>query len=107
MNEVYDISYSPEALKDLEDIYCYIAFELMVPDTAEKQINRIRKRIRSLNLFPDGLGQVDWEPWKSMGMRKLPVDHYIAYFLIDKGNKKVLIVRILYGGMDAEGMINP
>ncbi|MCD8130793.1 MAG: type II toxin-antitoxin system RelE/ParE family toxin [Lachnospiraceae bacterium] len=106
MNKAYDISYSPEALKDLENIYCYIAFELMVPDTAENQINRIRNRIRSLDLFPDGFGQVDWEPWKSMGMRKLPVDHYIAFFLVGRDNREVIIVRILYSGMDTEGMIN-
>ncbi|MCD8326812.1 MAG: type II toxin-antitoxin system RelE/ParE family toxin [Lachnospiraceae bacterium] len=107
MKECYDIVYSAEALNDLENIYCYIAFDLMSPDTAENQVNRIRKSIRCLDLFPDGFVQVDWEPWKSMGMRKLPIDNYIAYFLINNSNYEVFIIRILYGGMDTEGMMNP
>jgi plasmid stabilization system protein ParE len=49
--EPYKIIYSPEALDDLRSIYAYIAFELLVPEKAEKQMNRIRKTIRSLRIF--------------------------------------------------------
>ncbi len=52
MNDIYSVIYNEEALKDIKEIYCYIAFKLMVPYTAEGQINRIRKMIRSLDCMP-------------------------------------------------------
>ena len=46
MSDTYSVIYSPEAKDDLREIYSYIAFELEAPDTAEGQVNRIRKEIR-------------------------------------------------------------
>ena len=50
----YQITYSPESLDDLRAIYSYIAFEKLAPENAENQVNRIRKNIRTLDLFPEG-----------------------------------------------------
>lgn len=49
MSGSYSVVYSPKAKDDLKEIYSYIAFTLMVPSTAEGQVNRIRKTIRSLD----------------------------------------------------------
>lgn len=81
MNDAYKVVYSPEALDDIKKIYSYIAYELQVPDTELNQVNRIRKEIRSLDFMPMRYAIVDWEPWKSMEMHKVPVDNYIYYFL--------------------------
>lgn len=62
MSDKYSIVYSPEAKNDLGSIYSYIAFDLKVPDTAEGQINRIRKEIRALDFMPLRYASVDWEP---------------------------------------------
>ncbi len=35
MSDAYSVIYSPEAKSDIKDIYSYIAFELLVPRTAE------------------------------------------------------------------------
>ena len=101
----YQILYSAEALNDLRAIYSYIAFEKLSPQNAEAQVNRIRQSIRSLNLFPEGHTTVDWEPWASMGMRFLPVDNYIVYYLVDSSDGKVSIVRIFYCGRNVEYII--
>ena len=101
----YSIIYSPEALDDLRGIFRYIAEELLVPDTAEAQVNRIRTAVRGLDTFPNGHTQVDWEPWFSMGMRFLPVDNYIVYYLVDEDHMQVSIVRIFYSGRDVEHII--
>lgn len=50
----YKIIYSPESLDDLRTIYHYTAFEKLAPENAKGQVNRIRKAIRSLDLFPEG-----------------------------------------------------
>ena len=101
----YKVIYSPAALDDLKNIYAYIAYILLAPDTAERQVNRIRKEIRSLDVFPERNSVVEWEPWSAMGMRKVPVDNYIVFYLPDKEKRIVLIDRIFYGGQDIENII--
>lgn len=106
MSDTYSVIYSPEAKDDLREIYSYIAFELEAPDTAEGQVNRIRKEIRSLDFMPARYAIVDWEPWRSMEMHRVPVDNFIVYYAIDDKSRTVTVIRIFYGGRDAEGIIN-
>lgn len=104
MSDSYSVIYSPEALSDLKDIYTYIAQELLVPGTARNQVNRIRKTIRSLDFMPSRYALVDWEPWKSMGMHKAPVDNFVVFYLVDSDSMTVSIIRIVYGGRDIENI---
>ena len=104
MSDPYNVVYSPEALSDLKDIYAYIAQKLMAPDTALNQVNRIRKEIRSLDFMPSRYALVDWEPWKSMGMRKVPVDNFVVFYTVDSNSMTVVIIRIVYGGRDIESI---
>ena len=94
MSDTYSVVYSPEAIDDLREIYSYIAFTLMVPETAQKQVNRIRKEVRSLDFMPFRYSLVDWEPWKSMGMHKVPIDNFVVYYTVDDGNRTVTVIRI-------------
>ena len=87
MSDAYSVVYSPEAKADLREIYTYIAFDLQSPGTAEGQVNRIRKEIRSLDFMPSRYSIVDWEPWKSMGMHKVPVDNFVVYYSVNTENK--------------------
>jgi toxin ParE1/3/4 len=105
MSNTYQVIYSSEALEDIKNIYAYIAFELLVPDIALNQVNRIKKEIRSLNYMPMRYSLVDWEPWKGMQMHKLPVDNYIIFYLVDTEAFIVSIVRIVYGGVDIKGKV--
>lgn len=105
MSDDYSVRYAPEATEDLREIYSYIAFDLRESDTAVKQINRIRKEVRSLNFMPSRYVIVDWEPWKSMGMHKLPVDNFIVFYTVDSESMTVTIIRIVYGGRDMEGIV--
>ena len=56
----------------------YIATELLEPEIAAKQTDRIRKAIRNLEHLPLRHAHVHWEPWLSMGMRKLDGGHLPA-----------------------------
>lgn len=105
MSDAYSIIYSPEAMCDLREIYSHIAFTLLVPETAEKQVNRIRKEIRSLDFMPSRYSLVDWEPWKSMGMHKVPVDNFVVYYTVDDDSRTVTVIRIFYGGRDVVKML--
>lgn len=104
MSDSYRVVYSPAALNDLKDIYAYLALELLEPNTAQKQTDRIRREIRSLDFMPERYACVDWEPWKSMGMRKVSIDHFVVFYTVDRGAKSVSVIRIVYGGRDLESI---
>jgi plasmid stabilization system protein ParE len=106
MNNTYSVIYSLEAMDDLREIYLYIAFTLKMPDTAKKQVNRIRKEIRSLDFMPSRYSLVEWEPWKSIGMHKVPVDNFMVYYTVNDYNSTVTVIRIFYGGRDVKNIIN-
>lgn len=106
MSDSYSVVYSPEAMDDLREIYSYIAFTLLVPETAEKQVNRIRKEVRSLDFMPSRYSHVDWEPWKSMGMHKVPVDNFVVYYTVNDDSRTVTVIRIFYGGRDVANIVN-
>lgn len=106
MTSRYQISYTPESYIDLRDIYSYIAFTLQEKRIASNQLKRIRKEISSLRTFPERYSAVDWEPWASMGMRKLSVGHYVVYYQVDLIKKTVTVIRIFYGGRDVEHIVS-
>ncbi len=106
MNERYNIIYSPEALDDLESIYTYIAFDLQAGQSAQNQVNRIRDHIRKLDTFPEAFVLVDWEPWQSAGMHRLPVDNYVVYYLVNSEEMTVTVIRIFYAGRNIEEIVN-
>ena len=105
MMEAWRVTYSPAARDDLKTIYSYIAFQLKERQTARNQSNRIRNAIRSLDRFPNRHTAVEWEPWSSMGMRRLPVDNFLVFYLVNEEKHLVTVVRIFYGGRDIERLI--
>ena len=105
MKELYKVIYSPIAVDDMKEIYSYIAYTLLAPQTAENQVNRIRNAIRSLDLFPERNSLVEWEPWSSMAMRSFPIDNFTVFYLTDKEKQVVLVNRIFYSGQDIEHLV--
>lgn len=96
----WDIVYTAAARRDLRDIYEYIAYELLVPETAAGQAQRIMKEIRALDEMPMRFRLYEEEPWHSEGLRFFPVDNYLVFYLPDETRNTVSIVRIMYGGRD-------
>ena len=99
-------AYSAEARQDLRDIYEYIACELLVPETAAGQTERIMKAIRSLEQMPMRHRLYEEEPWHSQGLRVLPADNYLVFYLPDENSATVNIIRIMYGGRDIDKQLN-
>lgn len=52
MSNHYEVTYTPQALQDLTELYEYICFILRAPKAAENQSSRIRRIIRSLDIMP-------------------------------------------------------
>ncbi len=100
------VIYSARARQDLRNIYEYISYDLLVPETATRQTRRIMKEIRSLDEMPMRHRLYDDEPWHSQGVRFFPVDNYLVFYLPDETKNTVYIVRIIYSGRDIKKQLS-
>lgn len=103
---IFNVVYTSEARQDLRDIYEYIAYELLVPEIASGQVDRIMKAARSLEQMPMRYRLYEEEPWHSQGLRFLPVDNYLIFYLPDETNNVVNIIRVMYGGRDVKKQLS-
>lgn len=94
----YTVQITDKALADMEQIYTYIADKLQAPETAMGQYNRIAKAIESLDMFPERIRIMDSEPEHTMGLRRIAIDNFSAFFMIE--DERVLVVRVLYSASD-------
>ncbi|MCM1222030.1 MAG: type II toxin-antitoxin system RelE/ParE family toxin [Lachnospiraceae bacterium] len=74
----WKINYTKHSREDLIAIYEYIAYELLVPDTAGRQVDRILKAVRMLENMSERHKIYEEEPWKSQNLRYFPVDNYLV-----------------------------
>lgn len=97
---MYAVEMTDQAENDLREIYEYIAFELLTPDHASGQLDRLEAHIERLGEFPEKFRRYDKEPWHSRGMRVMPVDHYLVFYIPDAETALVMIIRVMYAGRD-------
>ena len=98
---IYEVELSEQADSDLRGIFEYIAFELQSPENASGQLDRLEEQILSLDTMPERYRKYEKEPWKSRGLRVLPVDNYVVLYIPDSDKKVVTILRVMYAGRDA------
>ena len=72
----YTVKLTPHAVVQMQETIAYISKVLLVPDTAAGWANRLEKEISSLHTMPGRYPLIDREPWKSRGIRKMPVKNF-------------------------------
>ena len=105
----WTVEYTATAWQDLQDlrnIYEYIAYNLLTPEIAAGQIQRIMHKTGALDEMPMRHSLYAHEPWRSQGLRFLPVDNYIVFYLPRESINTVDIVRIMYGGRNIQKQLN-
>lgn len=103
---IWKVNYTEDAEQDLQSIFDYISDVLLEPVTAANQTNRIMDAADSLDHMPLRYRLYDKEPWQSRGLRVMPVDNYLVFYLPDETKKIVAIIRIMYGGRDIDKHLN-
>ena len=92
------VKFSPEALKDLDEIYDYIANVLKSPDAADNTVNKILDKTDLLFDNPEIGTQLFFENDLFSGYRYLVSDNYLAFYRIT--NESVFVDRVIYGKRD-------
>ena len=101
----YTIKMTPKAAEDLDNIYKYISEELFAVSSATNILEKIEQGIMVLREFPFSCNYVADEYLKNKGYRKLIVDNYIVFYLIEEEKNQVIIMRALYGKQKYENLL--
>jgi toxin ParE1/3/4 len=96
----FNLKFTLKASEDLEEIYIYISEKLFDNTAATTLLEKIESNIMRLEDFPYSCNLVLNEVLKNKGYRKLIVDNYIVFYLINEFDKQVIIMRILYGAQN-------
>ena len=99
------VDYADSAKQDLREIYLYIKDVLLEPVIAENQTDRIMDAADALDHMPLRCRLYDNEPWRSKGLRILPVDNFVVLYVPDEARNLVKIMRIAYGGRDIDALL--
>ncbi|MGN7471532.1 type II toxin-antitoxin system RelE/ParE family toxin [Brevibacillus composti] len=102
----WKVVYTERAENDLRGIYEYIAYSLLESEIARKQTKRIMEAAAKLNEMPFRCRLYEKEPWHSKGLRVLPVDNYLVFYLPIEDRETVAIIRIMYGGRNIEKQLS-
>lgn len=99
----YGIEITEEALSDMEQLYNYIANDLLAPENAKKQYNRIADEILKLDTFPERFRIMDSQPEYARGIRRMIVDNYSVFYVVKED--RVIVTDVLYTASDIEGRL--
>ena len=93
-----NLKYSPEALKDLDEIWEYINSDLCNPDAADHTVNAILDKTESLREFPYSGAPLDTISRIHSDYRFVPANNFLAFYRVQ--DEVVYIDRILYERRD-------
>lgn len=92
----YNVSLTSRALRDLDDIYVYIAQTLLVPETALGLVDKIEEEILSLEEMPYRFPERKTGAYANRGYRQLFVGNYTVIYRVDEKRRQVIIVTVRY-----------
>ncbi|MFZ5597996.1 MAG: type II toxin-antitoxin system RelE/ParE family toxin [Bacillota bacterium] len=92
----YKVVIELPAQRDLQGILRYIADTLKEPAVARRIYTSIKEQIQALSQMPLRHSVVQDQPYAAMGVRKLLVENYIAFYIINEAKCEVHVLRILY-----------
>lgn len=99
----YTVEITNEALADMEQLYNHIAYVLQAPANAMNQYDRIADAILTLDTMAERICIMESEPERSKEMRRLLVDNYSVFFVIQGDN--VIATDVLYSASDIESRL--
>ena len=94
----YKVKLNPQAFREIDDIFAYIALEKLSPENAKGQTDRIWTALKKPETFPQSHQERNEGRYAGKGYRQLLIDNYIAIFTIDEASKTVNVVTLQYQG---------
>lgn len=98
----YKVIVMPEAEEDIHELAWIIHHRLHQPDTAAKMQERIYREIFSLEKMPERYALSQDYDLAKQGYRVASVANYLIFYVVNKKEKTVNIIRVLHGSLDLD-----
>ena len=98
MNE-YEVRVTRQALEQIKEIVHYISNDLMALDAAHNLLDKMKAEITKLSSFPKK-HDLNEEPWRTEGVRKIVVKNFLIYYWVDDENNRVQVTAVIYSRRD-------
>lgn len=102
--DIYRIVYSALASRDLTTIVHYYS-EFGKQDYAMPQLMELGRQISSLTYTFMQHGRASWDPWRSMGIRKVIIDGFAVFYKVEMDQQQIGIIRIFYSGKEVTELL--
>lgn len=104
-SEHYRVRYTLLAYEDFDEIDTYISGVLLKPQAALSLLSEMEESINRLKQFPFIGSEVEDSYLASKGYRKLVVQHYLVFYLVDRASKEVVVMRVMYGAREYRSLL--
>ena len=101
----YKVIIELPAQRDLQSILHYITDTLKEPVIARRIYTSIKEQILTLSQMPLRYSVVKDQPYAAIGVRKLLVENYIAFYIINEAKCEVHVLRILYNRREWQNIL--
>lgn len=98
--DTFQVIVTPDAEADLREIRNYISEVLLAPQAARNYLHFMGEQIGKLGYLGESIAPVSDEPWHSKGVRRIVAKNFLIYFRIDKADKTVYVLNVIYGKRD-------
>ena len=99
---MYKLIYADIAVDDLQAIYDYIAQDN--PERASSYLADIEQQLLRLRDFPNIGHDSKYKELKALGIRILPFDDYLIFYIVNAKDEVINIVRVLHGSKDYKSL---
>ena len=96
----FTVYITEKAAADMSAIRDYISNDLGSPETADSLIRRFEQAISLLESFPERFRRYEIEPYRTEGVRVMPVGNYLIFYIPDTAALTVTVFRVVYASRD-------
>lgn len=96
----YTVKLTAQAVGQIEETVQYISKVLLAPETARKWADALQSEMKKLDAMPSRYPLTEEEPWRARGIHRMPVKHFLVYFLVDEEEQVVWVTAVIYGRKD-------
>ncbi len=103
---MFSVTITKPAEDDLRSAISYISDELKNPSAAQRFLDRAEKTIGTLTSMLLRHELVSDDYLRQIGIRVIPIDNYLAFYIVNVEEEKVVVIRILYARRDWQNILN-
>jgi plasmid stabilization system protein ParE len=101
----YDFELTEIAESDIDEAFEYIAEILDNPDAASDLVEELEIQISGICKKPESGRIVKNDFLRRNDIWRFLVKNYIAYYIIDDENEKIVILRFIYSGRNQDNIV--